>query len=861
MTKATTCRREAFNEKKPIAAVVLSAALLVTPFPVLSWAQSEPQKLVGTGEPAPPAEYFFSVNTVNNNGVDVQSLLLGGKVVTRSKLVGLLTTDHQLNSANDVAFTVTDESGLLKGAIDLSRSAPTRTLRKIVAIGDETPDGEVLTRILGFSMNESGDILFAAETSGPSPSSGLPDCGLFLARGTAISRVIAAGDATPIGTLVELSSPQLADNGQIYFTGKALGADGTLTQAILRVSNPDVEVIVKQGDRSETGDEIVAPDVQAVSNSGAVAFLDNSGGKAVAYLRTGGVVATVAKEGTPIPGSTLVFGGITGFTPFIFSQKAIGPDDAVTLLGAFLLKSGNAALALYRYTKSSGLQELLRTGQPVQNYEVHLLSTSVLDAQGTIYCGAFSFGFVNGAVIKIAQNQRKLTQFPGANGQTVGNKAPYAINRQGDAVFDRLEFFANSAFAKPFPGIPAGQDISLNLFHLANNKAETVVSGLSPSLPGSRFFSFSNLVTTSRGDALFIGNVAGGRNLFRMRNNSIEVIARQGQQIGNLTVRSLTKAVMNDQGVIAFQAETNTGSAIFVLRGATPERLMASGDPAAGDLLVGHVFDVSINQSGQIAFIANLANPDGSNRTQALFLATATSSGYTMSIVTDLSSLPRIKSTQAQFMIDLSLGDNGTIVFTARAMQAEAVFKATPRPRGAGFDVEKKAESGGATPMGGTFSQATELQPPGGAFQPEVFISPQITPQGTISFMAKVTMSDNRSTIGIFSLRPGGSLEKVVASGDWTSSGPLSLLPVGHSANAEGDIAFLNLEQNEPALYLCKQGVIERLVSSRHPLTDGGVLTPLWPVFASSGRIIFLGSLINRESRLAIFSMDTSGGQ
>jgi hypothetical protein len=142
-----------------------------------------------------------------------------------------------------------------------------------------------------------------------------------------------------------------------------------------------------------------------------------------------------------------------------------------------------------------------------------------------------------------------------------------------------------------------------------------------------------------------------------------------------------------------------------------------------------------------------------------------------------------------------------------------------------------------------------------------VFLSPRINANGRISFIGRVTTADNKSVTGIFALPSGGALEKIVADGDAISGGQLVLQPSGHSMNAAGEVAFFGVERSALALYLWRNGTIQRLVAPNQAMAQGGTLTPsqlLPPVLINTGRVFFLGSLVNNQSRFGLFAVDSN---
>jgi len=842
------------------ASLFVGLLLLSLSFPAPRFAQNVLQRLVGTGELPPLGSYVYHLSTVNNFGIDIRQGLFGSRVIYRGKWLGPVLRDHQINAARDVAFILAEETGALRGAIFL-REAATGTLRRIVQIGDRTPEGETFVRLLEFSLNDSRQILFTAETSGPSPEDGIPRAGLFLADDSGIQTLLLTGAATLEGTILSFSSPRLTNDGSVYFTASVRTEQGASETVIFRRTGQTLDRLARTGDVVGTGGVIQTPVLQAVSPTGeAIAFLDQA--ERALYVKRDSSAVRIAKIGDPAPnssGGTFVdivppVNTIFPALPFLISPNSLTSGGDLVFIGAFRRPNQqNPTLALYRHTGSS-LQELVRTGQNVSGFTVQFLTAPTFGDGGVIYCGAASQAILGGMILRFAGNQRQAQPFPGAT-ETEGNLPPYAINRQGHAVYDHIAVALNPNFGMPtgpFDKPAFGIDISLRL-HTGSSSPETLLGPLVSAPSDSPFLSFSNFAANRSGDFLFIGNVSGGRNLFRFREGRIERVVGPGQVIEGLTVRSVTEAEINDAGTIAVQAEIEDGSALFVLRAGTFQKVIASGDSVFGKRVV-DVFDMSLNQGGQIACIVNLADDTGANVLHLLLLARPTATGYSLdpSLAIQLNMLPRIRNAEPIFLMDVALADNGTIALTARALRDEAVILATPKQVGVGYNFQKIAESDGATPIGGKFRRGSELQL--GGFSPEVFSSLQITPQGVASFIGVVNRPDGSTQRAIFSYA-GGSLTKVVADGDATPEGsPVELLPF-HSLAPTGEIAFLSLASGEPNLYLWRQEAIQRLLSARQLGPSGELVIPVPPLLMTNGRIVFVGALLNADSRMAIYSL------
>jgi len=843
--------RESHSIRLLLVLIVGSGIVMTGSLP--GFAQSEPTKLVMTGSFPPLSDYALALSTPSNDGIGIQSTL-GGRIIFRAKRFDPAMTDHQLTSSRDAAFAVFNDSRSFQGAIFVWR-ASSRTLERLVQVGDRSPDGWVFTAIRGISMNERGAILLAAETSGPAPRAGTSRSGLYLASGSTMTAVLSTDEGTPFGTLLSFSHPRLADTGAIYFTAQI--AAGETVQAIFRLTGQNLERLVASGDRSDTGDVIMRPHLQAIGPSGGIAFFDESDGALTAYLAVGSVITKIARSGEPVTTDkgTITFEATQGLVPLVLSPHSVGPQNEVVIIGTSRGRNNNTVFGLYRFSRGDTLRELLRTPRTIGNFVAQLLTSSVITDAGVIHCAASMLDTGNSAVLTItAEGRITVTQFPGAS-STVLNAPAVAINQNGDALFHRISVnLVNS--------VSGGITVSLHLF--AARRADRLVEDLASVGPRPTFFDFPLVAANNTGSLLFIGNVGGGRNLYLLKNNSVSLVARVGQRIENVTIVAITTAVINDQGVIAFEAELDVGSGVFVVAGNTIRKLAATGDLALGSgtdpssMYFTHLFDLAINQRGQIAFIANLSNiPSGSSgpqiRDHAIFLATPGPSGYPTPPPPILSvSSFRVKNSPPLYISKLALGEDGSVLFTAQAERAEGVYLSPVRAGGARDPVRKIVESGEDSPLGLKYATT-----PQGQLLPSVFFSPRLSGDGTASFLATVSAADGRTEVGIFGMRPGGSVEKLVASGDSVNGERLAVVPLGHGVNASGDVVFFSGTLERAGLYLWENRTrtLRRIVAPEVALMTGETLSPLTatlPALTTSQTVFFLASLTAGEGRLAL---------
>ncbi|HXF04867.1 MAG TPA: hypothetical protein VNM72_05580, partial [Blastocatellia bacterium] len=171
---------------------------------------------------------------------------------------------------------------------------------------------------------------------------------------------------------------------------------------------------------------------------------------------------------------------------------------------------------------------------------------------------------------------------------------------------------------------------------------------------------------------------------------------------------------------------------------------------------------------------------------------------------------------------------------------------------GAREPVRKIVESGDDSPLGTKFATT-----PAGQLLPSVFFSPRISADGVVSFIGILPSPNGSPDAGIFALRPGGTLEKLVASGDTAGGETLTIVPLGHIVNANGDVAFFSGTLERPGLYLfdSRTRTTRQIVAPEITLPTGEILSPFvvaLPALTASQTVFFLSSLTGGEARLAI---------
>jgi hypothetical protein len=271
----------------------------------------ELSKIVYGGDPTPVGTIFrgcgFSEPTINNKGeiafgscsddgqgnfVDgvwgfsngqLHPILLTG---APSPIGGVLALGFQpsvtavINERSEVLF----EAGVLFDIFTKEKFGLFVTgqdgVKKVVVDGDPLPnDSIVRPGALGIGdLNDLGQVAFTVDVQGPA------DTGIFLWTDGQISKIIAQGDASPIGgtfltlgdpdliELLEFIRPRLNNNGAVLFEAKVKTSDGKRT-ALFLASTKAILKVAALGDEIAPGVVMKGLGRFSLNDLGQVAFL------------------------------------------------------------------------------------------------------------------------------------------------------------------------------------------------------------------------------------------------------------------------------------------------------------------------------------------------------------------------------------------------------------------------------------------------------------------------------------------------------------------------------------------------------------------------------------------------------------
>ncbi len=358
------------------------------------------------------------------------------------------------------------------------------TIRKLVAEGDNAPQGGTFTQF--DPVANTGAILFDALVKKDEPFHGI-----YMARGSVLSRIVATGDPSPLGgTFIDLSSMALNLRGTVAFLGSTVGG---VPQAIYFTGGSNLKKVVAVNDPVPGGGVVREISHFALNNGDAVAFVARvEPGKAprALLLASDGRIQKVVRTGDPAP----VGGQFGEFTnPSVNSRGEIAFEGTVF--------GGRAASGIFIGSKS-GVRGVVAAGDPSPiGGTFKDLALPVLNDNGDILFWASLEGakvpaglFLssNGAITRLAARGDPL---PGG-GRLSFIGLSYSFNHSGIAAFQ-----ASIAEGEASAGI-----------FLAQKGKVTPVVRVGDSTPlGGRFTNVSSPEVGPDGTVAFAGSVEGGQ--------------------------------------------------------------------------------------------------------------------------------------------------------------------------------------------------------------------------------------------------------------------------------------------------------------------------------------------------------------
>lgn len=358
------------------------------------------------------------------------------------------------------------------------------TIRKVVAAGDDAPQGGTFAQF--DPVANTGAILFDALVK-----QGEPFHGIYVVRGSSLSRLVAIGDPSPLGgTFIGLTSMSLNPRGKVAFLGSAMGG---VPQAIYLTGRAGLKKVVAVNDDVPGGGVFREISQVVLNNADAVAFaarVEHGEAPRALFLAAGGVLEKVVGAGD----TTSVGGRFGEFINLSFN----GQGDMAFEGRMF---GGKVPSGIF-VSSRSGVRKMAAVGDsspvggtfkdlalPLLNDHGDVLFWASLEG-AKVPAGLFLVS--DGVIKKVAARGDPL---PGG-GQLSFIGLTYSFNRSGIAAFEAAI---------------TGVEASAGIFLAQGGMVTSVVRVGDPTPLGGRFTNVSAPEVGPDGTLAFAGGVDGGQ--------------------------------------------------------------------------------------------------------------------------------------------------------------------------------------------------------------------------------------------------------------------------------------------------------------------------------------------------------------
>jgi hypothetical protein len=679
----------------------------------------------------------------------------------------------------------------------------------IVSLGDTLPDIGQAIFITPVSFNDRGEVLFLAGTSNQAgyfigsigqpikkvatsleghgvPISGIlnnngevayatPDRIIWLYSGTDTRQVVASlGTPAPETGSFSYPSAPLAfnDNGDIIFT--SMYGSNVLDFGLFRVRTAASDTFETVANRHQqiSGDtrNFIGFSSVSMNNSGVVGFRSQigwgvGGDRSYGMFRQTGtnLAETLAINGSPAPSS---LGGT-----FSLDRSSITGtlDDGKVWFRTELIE-GNATYA--EILGSSGGPDnfsiLMSTADDLPEGKEAILRTFRPGAAGN-YVGFLAQragGALSIAVHNIVSHNTELVateleSIPALNGGKIRFNTinTVFINSNGTVVFGvnvtgGLGNAGNAILAKD-PGQPI---------------RKVVVTG--DPVPGMSGVSFTGVNLSSalpiplndNGQVLFRGTFyanSAGQGLYRVTGSTVETVAQSGMPASDGAVFnyasdnfSVNDASINQSGQVAFLAKTGNPAVpgIYIWNSGAPLTIARVGDPSIWGDPWGGMYAPVFNDNGTIIFIAGIASQGG-------LLTASYSSPTPTPILTGAISLGELGTVTDANYRDFAI-NNAEVIIGRVDLTGGTADSAYMVRRGAQGLFQTPVVQGQSAPgtINGTF---TTLLSSRNNYLSELIA---IDPDGHIAFVSEAQDMDG-TRAGIWHIKPDNSIEAILVRG------------------------------------------------------------------------------------------------
>lgn len=357
------------------------------------------------------------------------------------------------------------------------------TIRKVVAAGEDAPQGGTFSEFE--PVVNTGTILFDALVQRDKPFHGI-----YVARGSSLSRVVAIGDPSPLGGIfISLSSAALNNHGKLAFVGLAAGG---IAEAIYVTEGGNLQKVVGVNDAAPGKGVLREISEVTLNDGGTIAFIARVEGgeflKAL-FLASDGAVDKVVGSGDPT-----AIGGY--FAEFI--NVSLNNRGEMAFEGT--VNGGRAPSGIFVSSKS-GMRKVVAVGDPSPvGGTFKDLALPLLNDRGDILFWASLEGAEVPAGLFLASGGA-ITKMAARGDQLSGG---------GRLSFIGLNYSFSKRGVAAFEAAITGTSASAGIFLTQNGTVMPVVRVGDPTPLGGRFTNLTAPQIGPDGSVAFAGGVVGG---------------------------------------------------------------------------------------------------------------------------------------------------------------------------------------------------------------------------------------------------------------------------------------------------------------------------------------------------------------
>jgi hypothetical protein len=411
------------------------------------------------------------------------------------------------------------------------------------------------------------------------------------------SSIARVSDPAPVPPqLVQVSSPSVADGGQVAFVG-----DG----GIFLQTKDGTTLVVAPGDPAPGGGKFFSVWMPLVNELGDVAFIAgvSSPGRPGIFLWSNGSISPIVQADDPAPS-----GGV--FLSFSeLGMKGGGEDLTIAFSGSSYNSITEKGLFLFSH---GAFQRLVRQGDmaPGGGTFVNLSYPSVnLSGQVAFY------GYLNPPTdgIFLVQPDGRITEVA-RNGDSAPEGGTFEFAADGTASYVSISL----------PSLNENGELAFSahtsifgrggIFLYSDGQTSRRIRELDPAPGGGVFYALTDPTLNSGGQIAFYGStsIVTGFFLFSPETGIVELVHRgQESPEGDTFSGFYTLADLNASGQVAFAGLlTKNLGGVYLASPGEIDRIAGQGDPVDRDPIFADVHHIAINSAGQVLFMAS-AFPGG----------------------------------------------------------------------------------------------------------------------------------------------------------------------------------------------------------------------------------------------------------